>query len=101
MPALTPENKVKVLVNAMLKQEGVWWFSVQNFGYGGGGIPDKLACVAGQLVGIEVKADAKKKPTPKQQAQMNGIEANGGKCFVVYDKETIEEVRQYIRERLK
>ena len=68
-------------------------------GYGTAGLPDKTAIVCGQYIGIEVKADKTKKPTALQNAMMKRIEQAGGRCFVVYDNETIEVVRQYIIQR--
>ena len=50
----------------------------------------------GRFVGIECKADKNKKPTALQTKTMKEIEMNGGKCFLVYDNETIQEVVLYI-----
>ena len=97
-----PEKRIKDKLNAMLKAEQV--FNHPNLvfrGYGTVGIPDKTAIVCGQYIGIEVKADKTKKPTPIQNAMMKRIEKAGGKCFVVCDDETIEIVRQYIIQRRK
>ena len=57
---------------------------------------DRVVIVDGLFVGIECKADKTKKPTRLQQNCMQQIEAAGGKCFLVYDDETIEEVRGFI-----
>ena len=51
----------------------------------------------GRFVGIECKADKSKKPTALQTKTMKEIEMQGGKCFLVYDKETIQEVITYIK----
>lgn len=96
----TPEGKVKAKVDRLLKQQGVWFFSPQAGPYGRAGIPDRIACVDGHFVGIEVKADKAKKPTPLQLQCMELIEASGGRCFVVYDDATLEEVKFYIVEVL-
>jgi hypothetical protein len=93
----TPESKVKAKVDKMLNQLGVWFFSPQAGPFGRAGIPDRIACVNGHFVGIEVKADASKKPTKLQLDCMAKIEASGGKCFVVCDDETLAMARDYIQ----
>jgi hypothetical protein len=95
--ATTPEGKIKRWLDKMLKEEGVWFYSPQAGPFGVAGIPDRMCCAAGHLIGVETKADKTKKPTALQMKCMRDIEAAGGKCFVAYDKETIETVREYIR----
>ena len=95
----TPESKVKSALDKMLKQERVWFYPPQAGPFGGAGIPDRVAVVEGLFVGIECKADATKKPTALQIKCMADIEKAGGKCFVVYDKATIEQVREWIHAR--
>lgn len=96
--ATTPEGKVKRKLDKMLKAEGVWFYSPQAGPFGVAGIPDRVAVVEGQFVGIEAKADKSKKPTALQMKCMRDIEQAGGKCFVVYDDDTITQVRDYILE---
>ena len=96
----TPEGKVKAKVDRLLRQHGVWFFSPQAGPYGRAGIPDRIACVDGHFVGIEVKADRTCKPTALQLQCMELIEASGGQCFVVYDDATLEELKVYIVEVL-
>jgi hypothetical protein len=95
----SPEGRVKARLDKMMKAEGVWFYSPQAGPFGAAGIPDRVAIVAGQFVGIECKADKTKKPTALQMKCMRDIEQAGGKCFVAYDDETIEAVREYIRAR--
>jgi len=95
----TPEGRIKSKLDKMMKAEGVWFYSPQAGPFGVSGIPDRVAIVAGQFVGIECKADKTKKPTALQMKCMRDIEQAGGKCFVAYDDETIETVREYIRAR--
>jgi len=97
--ATTPEGKIKSRLDKVLKEEGVWYYSPQAGPFGVAGIPDRVAIVSGQFVGIECKADKTKKPTALQMKCMRDIEQAGGKCFVAYDDETIETVREYIRAR--
>jgi|TARA_E500000331_G_C17266777_1_gene717468 hypothetical protein len=95
--ATTPEGRVKKALDKMLKEEGVWSYSPQAGPFGSAGIPDRVAIVSGRFVGIEAKANNKKKPTPLQLRCMSDIEDAGGKCFVVCDAETIATVRRFIR----
>lgn len=92
----TPEGRIKAALDKMMKAERVWFYPPQAGPFGSAGIPDRVAVVEGLFVGIECKADATKKPTALQIKCMADIEAAGGKCFVVYDKATIEQVRGWI-----
>jgi hypothetical protein len=94
----TPEGRVKAKLDKMLHEEKVWFYSPQAGPFGRSGVPDRVAIVEGRFVGIEAKADRTKKPTRLQVQCMAQIEQAKGKCFVVYDEETIAEVRAYIRE---
>ena len=92
----TPEGKIKRWLDKSLKELDVWFYSPQSGPFGKAGIPDRVAIVKGRFVGIECKADKTKKPTALQTKTMKEIEMNGGKCFLVYDNETIQEVVLYI-----
>lgn len=94
--ATTPEGKIKKKLDKMLKAEKVWFYSPQAGPFGRAGIPDRVAIVNGLFVGIECKADKTKKPTDLQRKAMRDIEAAGGKCFLVYDDDTIDSVREFI-----
>ena len=95
--ATTPEGRIKNKLDKMLKSfNRIWFYSPQAGPFGRAGIPDRVAVIGGRFVGIECKADKSKKPTPLQVNCMKEIEMAGGKCFVVYDDETIEEVRKWI-----
>jgi hypothetical protein len=94
--ATTPEGRIKSKLDKMLKSEKVWFYSPQAGPFGRAGVPDRVAILEGQFIGIECKADRTKKPTALQLKCMKEIEMAGGKCFVVYDDETINEVREYI-----
>ena len=80
----TPEKKVKKKVVEILKQHGAYYFYPVTGGFGASGVPDVVACVNGRFIGIEVKADAKKRgPTALQQKNLNEINATGGFGLVV------------------
>jgi hypothetical protein len=94
--ATTPEGKIKNKLDKMLKYEKVWYYSPQAGPFGRAGVPDRVAILGGQFIGIECKADRSKKPTALQLKCMQEIEDAGGKCFVVCDDKSIEQVREYI-----
>jgi len=97
---MTPEGRVKKKLDAMLKSKrGLWYFPPQAGPYGSSGIPDRIVCIVGYLLGIEVKAGPKKQPTALQAKCMKDIEKAGGKCFLVYDETTIKEVEDWIDAR--
>ncbi len=96
----TPEGKVKRRVVEVLKKHGVWYFFPANNGYGVAGIPDIIACVKGQFLGIEVKADRTKKPTELQMQCGAKIQASGGWWMVVCDQESLDMLGVMLQEKL-
>ena len=88
MSAMTPEGKVKAKVVRLLKTMGVWYFFPANNGFGKSGIPDIIAIVRGEFIGIEVKS-ATGKPTELQKICGAEIERAGGTWVVVRDDITM------------
>lgn len=86
---MTPEGRVKAMVNKRLAAlSKVWKFMpVQN----GMGIPglDYFLCVSGRFVALETKVKGKTL-TPRQETTKAQIEAAGGLVFVVDDAESLE-----------
>lgn len=80
----------------MLKAHKVWYFLPGNNGYGKSGIPDFVCCVGGRFIGIECKADARKRPTDLQLACASQIELAGGRWFLVYDDATLAQAEAVI-----
>jgi hypothetical protein len=84
MMADTPEKKLKKKVVEILKQYNAYYFYPVTGGFGASGVPDIVACVNGRFLGIEVKADAKKRgPTALQQKNLNEINKTGGVGVVI------------------
>lgn len=81
---------MKTRLSAKLKKINYLWKYMPV--PGGMGLPtlDYLLCVNGHFVAIEAKADASKKPTPRQEVTMAEITAAAGVCFVVYDDASID-----------
>lgn len=88
MSAMTPEGKVKAKVVRLLKAMKVWYFFPANNGFGKSGIPDIIAIVRGEFIGIEVKS-ATGKPTELQKICGAEIERAGGTWVVVRDDITM------------
>lgn len=92
----TPEGRIKTWLDTMLRREGVYFFSPQAGPYGTAGVHDRIGLVCGLFFSVECKANAQCKMTALQERFWEKVEAAGGKCFLVYDKETIEQLRQWI-----
>lgn len=96
--ATTPEGRVKNRLKYMLKNHNVWFYMPQAGPFGRAGIPDFLLIVEGRFVGVECKAGRSKRPTALQRVAMEEIENAGGKCFVVYDDYTQDELERWIKD---
>ena len=93
--AQTPEKRVKTKVEAVLKNEGAYYFFPATHGYGRSGVPDIIACVNGRFLAIECKAGGNK-PTALQVREIENIRIAGG-VAVVANEENWELVRDIIR----
>jgi hypothetical protein len=98
MSAMTPEGKVKQKVVKLLKQEKVWYFFPANNGFGKSGIPDIIAIVNGEFIGIEVKS-ATGQPTELQKICGKQIEEAGGTWLIVRDDITLMALEAVIQNR--
>lgn len=76
------ERKIRQFLN----YKGCW--NVKYFGnaYSQSGVPDILACVAGQFVAIEVKGEGGK-PSELQELNIKRIRKSGGIAMVLYPKD--------------
>jgi hypothetical protein len=98
----TPEAKMKKKVDKVLKEAGVWYFAPQSGIYGRSGVPDRIACVHGRMVGIEVKAaGGKYKVTPLQEKTMADMVKAGAHCVVVDSDEGVADFRTWLKWRLE
>lgn len=90
MSSSTPEGKIKLkFANKLRSLKRMYKFMPVQNGMGAPGL-DYYLCAGGHFVGVEAKANASKKPTPRQELTMAAILAAGGHVFVVYDDETID-----------
>jgi hypothetical protein len=100
MAARTPEGKIKDRLTAMLRRNGIWYFFPGNNGMGKSGIPDVIAIVSGQFVGIECKADETRKPTRLQLDRAREIVHAGGRWFLINSEESVVHLETWIQWRV-
>lgn len=97
---MTPEGKVKALVNrALLKIQRCYKFMPVQNGMGAPGL-DYYCCINGLFVAIETKVPGKDL-TPRQTTTRDSIEAAGGLVFVIHDQKEIDEMLAQIALRLR
>lgn len=80
---MTPEKNFETKIKRMLTDQGCYFikhFANRNTA---AGVPDILACVNGEFLGIEVKSDSGN-PTDLQLHHIEKIRKAGGLAFVVY-----------------
>lgn len=94
--ATTPEGRIKRKLDKLLKEFPLWYFAPQAGIYGGAGIPDRIVCYNGRMIGVECKADATKELTKLQSACAAKIEKAGGLYFLVFDTYSLERLRNYL-----
>jgi Holliday junction resolvase len=76
------EKWVKNQVITMLKDAGAYYFYPVANGYMQTGVPDIIACMHGEFIGIECKA-GNNKPTVIQERNLAAIEESGGIALVI------------------
>lgn len=80
--SMTPEKRVKNEVTKTLKLFNAYHFSPVTGGFGRSGVPDIIACIDGQFIGIECKAGSNK-PTELQKRELTRIQQAGGYAIVI------------------
>jgi hypothetical protein len=93
----TPEKKVKGNVVAVLKALDAYYFFPATGGYGRNGVPDVIACLDGQFIGIECKAGSGK-TTPLQERELQAIKDAGG-IVILYSEPAMN--KQDLKELLQ
>jgi len=80
----------------MLKQRNAYYFYPVTGGYGSSGVPDIVACLNGHFIGIEVKADLKKRgPTELQKKNLRLIAESGGIALVI-DANNLDDLKDVL-----
>ena len=109
---MTPEGKVKKLVKDYLTSIGMipagqavlatpentgWFHMPVSNGMGVHGVSDFLGHYKGRFFAIETKTKGKK-PTPRQEHQLNALNLTGAATFVVDSEDSLEGVKRWISE---
>jgi len=100
--AVTPEGKIKKLVNRLLDNyedcratgQGLYRFWPVPAGFGASSL-DCLVCYRGTFIAIETKAPGKK-PTPRQELCMAQIHGALGHVFVVDSEASLEKLEKFM-----
>lgn len=94
---MTPERRVKKIVDAYLKAIGVRYvIKPATYGYGASGCPDRVFSFKGRMVSVEVKREGKV-PTPIQQQRMRELHADGA---VAIWGDSFEMIKEKLHEAL-
>ena len=78
------ERDVKAQCKRIIRNHGGWYTMPIQTGYGIQGVPDILACVNGQFLGIECKFGYNK-PTALQTRQLRQIAQAGGRAVIIHE----------------
>lgn len=107
---MTPEGKVKAEGRKVCKDLGIYFFPVNQGGFGKTGIPDDALCVRGRFIHIEYKAhmrwDKRNKtafstlPTDRQVLMMEKARQAGAMTWVI-DDTNIDELRPALKHILQ
>ena len=95
---MAQEKKLDEKVKAYLQAQSAWF--IKYWGGGGftkSGIPDILACIDGDFVAIEDKAD-NGKPTMLQLVNLKKIRNAGGYGVLLYAKD-FEQFKEFVERR--
>jgi hypothetical protein len=80
----TPENKVKHKVHVLFEEcMDAYQVTVTTAGFGSSGHPDRIVCMRGWFLGVEVKATSKSRLTALQTRRLADLRNAGGFGFVV------------------
>ena len=81
--AQKPETVFRQKVDILLsKIPNSWWESIQQKTIRG--TPDKIGCINGKFVALELKASYLSEPSHLQEYKLKEISSSGGVGFVLY-----------------
>ena len=96
MKSPVKEKWVKAQVIKMLKDIKAYYFYPVANGYMSSGVPDIVACVNGNFVGIECKA-GDNKPTALQTKNLLDITNAGGTATVI-NENSLDDLKQLLKD---
>ena len=92
----TFENEIKKFLN---KLPNTWYFKVWSGPYSKSGIPDIIACINGNFVALEVKAE-NGRASELQKRNIRLINECKGQAYIVYPND-FEELKERLIELCK
>ncbi len=99
MATATPEGRVKTRVKKVLgNYRDLWYFMPVPYGFGKP-VLDYLGCFRGCVFAIETKAPGKK-PTARQEATIQDMQAAGIRVFVIDDEAGCEALSVWLDSRI-
>lgn len=87
---MTPEGKIKALINKVLNKHKAWSFMPVPTGFQAKNI-DYIVCCKGWFIAIEAKAPGKQ-PTSRQDYVLKLIREAGGLTFVIDSEKGVKEL---------
>lgn len=96
-PMMKNERDVKKRVKEIFKRHDVWYFMPAMSGYGRPGIPDFVACIKGEFVGVETKFGPNRM-TKNQTFEAAQIDSAGGWHWLVNEK-NVEDFGRWVQTR--
>lgn len=91
----TPEGREKADIDKYLKSIGAYVAKPATFGYGESGTSDRICCIRGRFVSIEVKREGKE-PTALQERRMAAVRLAGGVAMWGTAEKVIGELQQWL-----
>lgn len=82
----TPEQKVKKACVEIIKKHGAYYFFPPANGYGISGLFDIIIIPNGWFLGVECKADRRKRPSPLQSRNAAKTIASGGCALLIHNE---------------
>lgn len=80
---MTEEGRFQARVKKWLEEQDVYDVKQNASALSKTGVPDRLDCIHGLFIGIEIKKNDKEEASPLQQHNIKQIKDNGGVAFVL------------------
>lgn len=91
----TPESYEKDDIDRYLKTVGAYRVAITTGGFGESGHPDRIVCLRGYFISIEVKR-AGKEPTARQWTRIKEVQAAGGLALWGTAEKVIAEIKAWL-----
>lgn len=80
---MTEEGRFQARVKAWLEKYDVYDIKQNASALSKTGVPDRISCIHGLFIGIEIKKNDEEEASPLQQHNIKQIKDNGGVAFVL------------------